>query len=77
MEIPFNTIEEGREKLEIMVQAREKARGCRWFRVWQRDCNRFADKLIRAGANREDIYTIMSWTSNKDCYCGVMWGEKS
>ena len=51
-------------------------RGCRWYDVWQEDCKNFADKLIEAGAEKEDIQAMIGWTSNtKECYCGVLWNQ--
>lgn len=73
MDISFNTQKEGLKKLEDMVKEREKAKGSRWYQVWQKDCNRFANKLLQSGADEKDIATVMSWTSKKDCYCGIVW----
>jgi len=73
MDIPFETQKEGLKKLEDMVKEREKAKGSRLYQVWQKDCNRFANKLLQSGADEEDIATVMSWTSKKDCYCGIVW----
>jgi len=73
MDIPFDTQKEGLKKLEDMVQQREKARGSNWYQVWQKDCKKFANKLLQSGADEEDIATVMSWTSKKDCYCGIVW----
>lgn len=73
MYIPFDTQKEGLKKLEDMVQQRENARDSSWYAVWKRDCKRFADKLLQSGADKEDIAVVMSWTSKKDCYCGIVW----
>ncbi len=73
MNIPFDTQKEGLKKLEDMVQQRENARGSSWYAVWKRDCKRFADKLLQSDADKEDIAVVMSWTSKKDCYCGIVW----
>ena len=72
MDISFNTQKEGLKKLEDMVKEREKAKGSRLYQVWQKDCKRFADKLLQSGADKEDIAVVMSWTSKKDCYCGIV-----
>lgn len=71
MDIPFETQKEGLKKLEDMVKEREKAKGSNWYQVWERDCKRFADKLLQSGANEEDIVAVMSWTGKGECYCGV------
>ena len=73
MNVPFDTQKEGLKKLEDMVKEREKAKGSRLYQVWQKDCKKFANKLLQSGADEEDIATVMSWTSKKDCYCGIVW----
>ena len=62
MEIPFHSLKEGLYILERMVQEREKMRDCRWYQIWEKDCIKFADKLVKAGADEDDIAAVMSWT---------------
>ena len=71
MDIPFSSVKDGFEKLEEMVKEREKAKGSNWYQVWEKDCKRFADKLLQSGADEKDIATVMSWTGKGECYCGV------
>lgn len=71
MNVPFDTQKEGLKKLEDMVKEREKAKGSRLYQVWQKDCKKFANKLLQSGADEEDIATVMSWTSKGEYYCGV------
>ena len=62
MDIPFETLKEGLQKLEYMVQAREKLRDTSFYEEFAKDCCKFADKLLQSGADKEDIAAVMSWT---------------
>ncbi len=62
MEIPLHSLKEGLYILEKMVQEREKMRDCCWYQIWEKDCIKFADKLVKAGADKDDIAAVMSWT---------------
>ena len=72
----FSTVQEGFQRLGQLVKLREKEKGTIFYKQWERDCNRLADKLIESGVDKEEIQTMIGWTSStKECYCGVLWNQ--
>ena len=71
MDIPFYSLKEGLQKLEYMVQNREKSRDISLYGTWVKDCEKFADKLIEAGADKEDVVTVLDWETPQGYYCGI------
>lgn len=72
MDIPFETQKEGYSILKNMVEIREQSRGSRFYNIWKQDCQKFADKLIAAGADEQDIIAMVGWNKGTTYYCGVL-----
>jgi len=62
LDINFNTIEEGMEKLKRNVDTRNKMGGALYFNICEDDCLQLADRLVAAGADKVEIAAVGGWS---------------
>ena len=72
MNIDFNNLEEGYDKLMYMVRKRKELKGTSFYEGWMQDCHKFADKLTAAGADPKDITAILGLETDKGCYYVIL-----
>ena len=59
MDIDFNSLEDGYDKLMYMVRKRKQLEGSSFYEDWVQDCRKFADKLTTAGADPQDRKSVV------------------
>jgi len=65
LDINFETLEEGIEKLKKAVETRNQMGGATYWNICEEDCLRLADKLSATGVNKDLIASIGGWTRRK------------
>ncbi len=60
LDIDFETIEEGIEKLKKAVELRNQMGGALFFNVCEEDCLKLANELAEAGADRGTMWSILT-----------------
>jgi hypothetical protein len=59
LDIEFSSIDEGKEKLKKAIGIRDSMGGVLYFNICNDDCAELANKLVVAGADREEISAII------------------
>lgn len=61
LDIEFNDIDEGIEKLKNAVGIRSEMGGGMYWNICEDDCLRLADKLVASGVDKTEIAKIGGW----------------